>query len=93
MAKSSQISSTNPQTPNDISTSIVTTTKNRIKSIPYFLARRICTIVTNKNLRKNHLKKVHKTLHQKGYPTTLKKKKKGFELAEKNTRTSKPEKT
>ena len=37
----------------------------------YTLARRKCTIVTNKNLRKNHRQKLCVTLPQKKYPTTL----------------------
>ena len=44
--------------------------KNCIKSTPYPLACRICTIITNKNLRKTHLKELHTTHHQRGYPTT-----------------------
>ena len=46
-------------------------TKNCIKSIPYTLARRIRTIITDKNLKKIRLKELHTTLHQRGYPTTL----------------------
>ena len=57
--------------------------KNCLKSIPYTLVQRICTIITNKNLRKIRLKELHTILHQRGYPTTLINK--GFELAEKNT--------
>ena len=47
-----------------------------IKSIPYTLACRIYTIITDKNLSKTHLKELHQP-----YPTTLINK--GFELAEK----------
>jgi len=55
--------------------------QNCIKSIPYALARRIYTIVTDKNLQQIRLKELEKTLLQRGYPTTLINK--GFELAEK----------
>ena len=54
--------------------------QNCIKSIPYTLARRIHTIITDKNL-KTRLKELHTTLYQRGYPTTLIHK--GLELAEK----------
>ena len=37
------------------------------KSIPY--TRIIYTIITDKNLKK-HLKELHTTLHQRGFPTT-----------------------
>ena len=47
--------------------------KNSIKSIPYTLARRICTIISDKNL-KNRLKELNKPT-----PTTLMRK--GFQLA------------
>ena len=55
--------------------------KNHIKSIPYTLERRICTIVTNKNIQKTHLEELRVSLHQSGYLTTLIDK--GFELTEK----------
>ena len=55
--------------------------KNCIKSIPYTLAHRIQTIITNKNLKNPRLKELHTTLHQRGYPTTLINK--GLKLAEK----------
>ena len=56
--------------------------KNCIKSIPYTLARRIHTIITEKTKQKKTcLKELHTTLHQRGYPTTLINK--GLELAEK----------
>ena len=38
-------------------------TKNCIKSIPYTLARRICTIVTNKDLVKTRLEELSITVH------------------------------
>ena len=44
--------------------------QNCVKSIPYSLASRICTIVTNKNLRKTCLKELHTILNQRGYQTT-----------------------
>ena len=37
--------------------------KNSIKSIPYTLAHRIHTIITDKNLKKNRLKELHTTLN------------------------------
>ena len=52
LAKSSQISTTNQQIPNNTSTSKAAISKNCIKSIPYTLARRIHTIITDKNLKK-----------------------------------------
>ena len=56
--------------------------KNCIKSIPDTFACRIHTITTDKNLKKKpHLKELHTTLHQRGYPTMLINK--GLELAEK----------
>ena len=55
--------------------------KNRIKYIPYTLARRIYTIFTDKNLKKSRLKGQHTTLNQRGYPKALINK--GFKLAEK----------
>ena len=57
--------------------------KNCIKSIPYTLAHRIHTIIIDKNLKKKKTrhKKLHTTLHQSGYPTTLINK--GLKLAEK----------
>ena len=51
--------------------------KNGIKSIPYTLAHRIHTSMTDENLKKE----LHVTLHQRGYPTTLINK--GLKLAEK----------
>ena len=39
------------------------------------------TIITNKILRKTHLKELHTTLHQREYPTTLINER--FELVEK----------
>ena len=72
MAKLSQISTTNPQTPNNTFTSIAPPPKkNCIKSIPYTLVRRIYNIIIDKNLRKTRLYKLHTTLHQRRYPTTL----------------------
>ena len=82
MATSSQISTTNPETPNNTVTSIVITLQNCIKFILCTLARRICTIIVNKNLRKIHLKELRTTLHQRGYTTTQIYK--GFKLAGKN---------
>ena len=55
--------------------------KNCLKSIPYILARRICTIVTNKKLRKFRLKELYINLHLWGYPKNLINK--GIEIAEK----------
>ena len=55
--------------------------KNCLKSIPYTLAWRICTIMTNKKLRKFHLKELYINLHQRGYPKTLINK--GIKIAEK----------
>ena len=55
--------------------------KNCINSFLYTLARRIHTVITYKDLKKHPLKKLHATLHQRGYPTTLINK--GLELAEK----------
>ena len=55
--------------------------KNCIKSIPCTLARKMHTIITDKNLKKTRLKELHATLHQKGYLTTLINQ--GLELAEK----------
>ena len=75
MAISSLISTTNPQTPNNTSTS------KSIKSIPYMLSRTIHTIMIDKNLKKLQPKELHTTLHQRGYPTTLMNK--VLELAEK----------
>ena len=40
--------------------------QNCIKSIPYTLAHKICTTITNKNLRKTCLKELHPTIHQRG---------------------------
>ena len=37
--------------------------RNCIKSIPYKLAHRIHTIITDKNLKKTRLKELHTTLH------------------------------
>ena len=79
MAKSSQISTTNQQTPNNTSTSKATTPKT-MKSIPYTLACRTHTIITDKNLKKTRFKELNTTLNQSGYPKTLINK--GFELAE-----------
>ena len=55
MAKSSQISTINQQTPNNTYTSKAPSQKF-IKSIPYTLARRIHTIITDKNLTNLALK-------------------------------------
>ena len=55
--------------------------KNCLKSIPYSLACRICTIITNKKLRKFHLKELYINLHQRGYPKILLNK--GIQIAEK----------
>ena len=54
MAKSSQISTTNPQTPNYTFTSKAHPPKKKhcIKSMPYTLARRINKLITDKNLKK-----------------------------------------
>ena len=51
-----------------------------IKSIPYTLARRINTIITDKNLKKHSLKNYTQPYTKTGYPTTLIKKM--FELVE-----------
>ena len=56
MVKSSQIPTTNQWTPNNTTTSKVTTTKNCIKSNPYTLACRIHAIIRDKNLKKLALK-------------------------------------
>ena len=81
MAKSSLISTTNQQTPNSTST-LKAISLYCIKSILYTLARRIHTIITDKNLQKTRLKELHTALNQRGYPpTTLINK--GFELVEK----------
>ena len=53
--------------------------KNTIKSIPYILARRICTIVSDTNLREIRLHELSQTLKQRGYPTTIIEK--GIDLA------------
>ena len=45
--------------------------QNCLKSTPYTLAWRICTIITNKKLRKFRLKELYIHLHQRGYPKTL----------------------
>ena len=45
--------------------------KNCIESIPYTLTYRMHTIITDKNFRKTHLKELHTTPHQRGYPMTL----------------------
>ena len=55
--------------------------KNCIKFTPYTIARRINTLITDKNLKKNRLKELHTTLNQRRYPTTQIKK--GLELQEK----------
>ena len=55
--------------------------KNCIKSIPYTLAYRIHTIITDKKLKKILPQKLHTTLYLRGYPTTLINKR--FDLAEK----------
>ena len=55
--------------------------KNCMKSIPYTLASRIHTIITDKNLKKIRLKELHTTMHLRVYSTTLINK--GLELAEK----------
>ena len=52
MAKSSQISTTNRQTPNNTSTSKAITPKTVKKPIPYTFARRIHTIIKDKNKKK-----------------------------------------
>lgn len=54
--------------------------KNCIKSIPYSLARRICTIVSDKGLLKIRLEELRQTLCQRGYPLPLIDK--GISLAE-----------
>ena len=38
--------------------------QNCLKSIPYILARSICTIITKKKLRKIRLKELHKTSYK-----------------------------
>ena len=45
--------------------------KNTIKSIPYMLARRICTIVSDKKLLNIRLEELYTTLQQRGYPISL----------------------
>ena len=55
--------------------------QNCLKSIPYTLAQRIFTIITNKKLRKFCLKELYINLHQGGYPKSLINK--GIEIAEK----------
>ena len=54
--------------------------KSCIKSIPYSLARRTCTIISDQNLRKTRLNELRQTLVQRGYPILLIDK--GIELAE-----------
>ena len=82
MAKLSQKFTRNPQTHNNTFHFKSQHLKSCIKSISYTLARRICTIIINKKkLRKTHLKELHVTLDQRGYPATIINK--GFELAEK----------
>ena len=57
--------------PINTSTLKVTTSK-LYKFIPYTLARRMSTIVTNKNFRKTCLTELCVTIRQIGNPTTLK---------------------
>ena len=45
--------------------------KNCKKSIPFILARRVCTIVSDTVLRNERLKELHDTLTLRGYPTPL----------------------
>ena len=45
--------------------------KECLKSIPYTLARRICTIVSDSDVRKIRLNELHTTLHQRRYPNEL----------------------
>ena len=56
------------------------TLQNSIKSNPDMLARRIYTVVTNKNLQQTHLEELYKTFYQMGYKPTLIK---GIKLTEK----------
>lgn len=50
-----------------------------LQSIPYTLARRICTIVSDNNVKMIRLKELHATLLQRGYPYKLINQ--GFKLA------------
>ena len=50
-----------------------------LQSIPYTLARRICTIVSDKNIKTTRLEELHATLLQRGYPYKLIQQ--GFKLA------------
>ena len=83
MDKSSQIFTTNQQTPTNTPTSKAPhPKKNCIKPIPYTVARRMHAIITDKNLqKKTRFKELHTKQNQRVYPTTLINK--GFELAEK----------
>ena len=81
MVKLSQTFTKSPQTSKNTSISSHLP-PNCIKFIPYTIARRICTIITNKNRRKTCLKELRVTLHQMGYPAMLIYK--GFEF-KKNT--------
>ena len=45
--------------------------KNCKNSIPLILARRICTIVTDANLKEKRLNELRETLRQRGYPLPL----------------------
>ena len=69
--------------PNNTSTSIATPPpKKCIKSFLYTLARRIYTIISNKNPRATRLNEVNATLHQRRYSTILMNKE--FKIAEKS---------
>ena len=45
--------------------------KNCLKSIPYTLARRICTIVNDPILKKTRLEELHQTLLERKYPASI----------------------
>ena len=77
MAKLSQISITNPQTPKNISISRVITPIY----IFYAFVRRIYIIVSNKNLKQNRQEELRVTLYQKEYPAKLINK--GFDFSRK----------
>jgi len=54
--------------------------KSCIQSIPYTLARRMCTIIKPSELRTTRLKELRSSLIHRGYPITLISK--GFEMTE-----------
>ena len=68
--KSTQIFKTNQQTQNDIS-HLRQTTHDFVTNIPFSLARRICTIVENENVKEKRLKELKKTLIEEKYPKSL----------------------